>query len=114
MVQLFARAAFAVLAVILAAGPAASQDRRQNQPGAVRLLRALAVLVAVLLRSGGRAGRAAAAAMRRAAVFLCRAWAMAAVRARLSGILPAAAASPRPQHGFLDARSDAGTGSCHQ
>ena len=34
MVQLFARAAFAVLAVILAAGPAASQDRRQNQPGA--------------------------------------------------------------------------------
>src|SRR5947208_252351 len=33
MVQLFARAAFVVLAVILAAGPAASQDRRQNQPG---------------------------------------------------------------------------------
>ena len=34
MVQLFARAAFAVLAVILAVGTAASQDRRQNQPGA--------------------------------------------------------------------------------
>src|SRR5215472_14982781 len=74
----------------------------------IRLLRALALLVAVVLRSRRRARHAAAAAMRRAALFLRRARAVAAVRAGLPGILPAAPTAARPQYRFFHARSDAG------
>src|SRR5258707_1025582 len=59
-----------------------------KRAGAVRFLCAGAVLVAVLLRSRARtrARPGARSAMRRAAVFLCGAWAMAAIRARLPGL----------------------------
>src|SRR6516165_8090066 len=62
----------------------------------IRLLRAVALLVAVVLRSRRRARHAAAAAMRRAALFLRRARAVAAIREGLPGILPAAGAAAQP------------------
>ena len=84
----------AFLAARGGAGPPPERARR------VRFLRAVAVLVAVLLRGGRRARqrRALAGAMRRAAVLLRGARAVAAIRARLSRILPAAVAAARPQH----------------
>src|SRR5260370_29852330 len=71
----------------------------------IRLLRAVALLVAVVLRSRWRTRHAAAAAVRRAALFLRRARAVAAIRAGLPGILPAAAAAARPQHRLFHSRS---------
>src|SRR5262245_36732593 len=81
------------------------RDRaRSGQPpecaGPVRLLRALALLVAVLLRRKWRARHAAPTAMRVAALFLRGARAMAAISGRLPGILPAAGAAARPQYRF--------------
>src|SRR6516165_7311127 len=57
----------------------------------IRLLPAGALLVAVVLR-GRRRARYAAAAMRRTALFLRRARAVAAIREGFPGILPAAGA----------------------
>src|SRR5262249_25279383 len=57
---------------------------------AIRLLRVGALLVAVVLRGRRRARHTAAAAMRRAALFLRRARPVAAIRKRLPGILSAA------------------------
>src|ERR1700676_62819 len=76
----------------------------------VRFLRAVAVLVALILRAGvGARQRAAFAdAVRRAAIFLRGARPVAAIRTRLSGLLPAAIASARPQHRLLNAGPDAG------
>src|SRR5262245_60996841 len=74
----------------------------------IRLLRAGALLVAVVLRGRRRTRHAAAAAMRGTALFLRRARAVAAIRAGLPGILPAAGAAARPQHRLFHARSDAG------
>src|SRR5260370_23252357 len=73
----------------------------------IRLLCAVALLVAVVLRSRRRTRHAAAAAMRGAALFLRRARAVAAIREGLPGILPAAGAAARPQHRLFHARSDA-------
>src|SRR5258708_5351520 len=53
----------------------------------VRLLCALAVLVAVLLRSVRRARSRVARTMRSATLLLCGARLVAAIRARLSGVL---------------------------
>src|ERR1700740_3440913 len=61
--------------------------------GRVRLLRAVAIVVALLLRGVGGAGKQralAAGAMRRPTILLRGARAVAAIRARLSRILPAA------------------------
>src|SRR5436190_2001350 len=82
------------------AGPAAERARQ------VRFLCALAFVVPLILRTGGRAG--ARATVRRAAVLLRGARALAAIREGLSGILPEPGTAPRPQHRFLDARPDAG------
>src|SRR5438105_3175725 len=62
------------------AGPAPERARQ------VRFLRIVAVLVAVLLRAGGRTR--SATTVRRAAVLVRGAWALAAVREGLSGVLP--------------------------
>src|SRR5262245_21772579 len=61
----------------------------------IRLLHAGALVVAVVLRGRRRARHAAAAAVRRAALFLRRARAVAAIREGLPGILPAAGAAAR-------------------
>src|SRR5262252_10694904 len=66
-----------------------------KSPRAIRLLPAGALLVAVVLRGRRRARHAAAAAMRRTALFLRRARAVAAIREGLPGILPAAGAAAR-------------------
>src|SRR6516164_10775662 len=66
--------------------------------GTIRLLRAGALVVAVVLRGRRRARHAAAAAMRRAALFVRGARPVAAIREGLPGILPAAGAAARPQH----------------
>ncbi len=85
------------------AGPPAERAR----PG--RFLCAGAVLVAVVLRgrAGARARPGAQPAMLRAAVFLRGAWAMAAIRAGLPGILPTPGAAARPHHRRQHARPDA-------
>src|ERR1700682_4331177 len=85
------------------AGSSAERPRR------VRLLRAVAVIVALLLRGGirTRQRRARAGPMRRATVFLRGARVMAAIRARLSRLLPAAVAAARSQYHVVDAGSDA-------
>src|SRR5262245_2764636 len=74
----------------------------------VRLLCARPVLVAVVLRGGGRARNPTATAMRRAPLFVRGARAVAAIRKRLPRILSGAGAAARPQYRFLDARPDAG------
>src|SRR5260370_12113704 len=81
-----------------------------ERPGRVRFLRAVAVMVALLLRGGIRARqrRARAGAMRRAAVLLRGPRVMAAIRARLSRLLPAAVAAAGSQYHGVDAGSDAG------
>src|SRR5262249_62399810 len=79
-----------------------------KSPRPVRLLRAGALVVAVVLRSRRRARLAATAAMRRPALFVCRPRAVAAIREGLPGILPAAGAAARSQHRRFHARSDAG------
>src|ERR1043165_375538 len=81
------------------AGSAAERARQ------VRFLRAVALLVAVLLRAGGRAS--AAPAVRRAALLLRGARAVAAIREGFSRVLPEPGTAARPQHRLLDARSDA-------
>src|SRR5262249_16237358 len=73
----------------------------------IRLLPAGALLVAVVLRGRRRAWHAAAAAMRRTALLVRGARAVAAIREGFPGILPAAGAAARPQHRRLHARSDA-------
>ena len=72
-------------------GPAAERARR------VRFLRAVAVVVALVLRGGGgaRQQRPFADPVRRTAVRLRGPRAVAAIRARLSRILPAAVAAAR-------------------
>src|SRR4051794_26347373 len=80
--------------------PAAERARQ------VRLLCTRAVLVAVLLRAGGRAR--ATPAVRRAALFVRGAWAVATIRKGLSGILPEPGAAARSHHRLVDAGSDAG------
>src|SRR5689334_23001768 len=80
--------------LVASAHIAAAQDRRQNEPGQFDFY--------VLARS------AAAAAMRGAALLLCRARPVAAIRKRLPGILPATGAAARSQHRLFHARSDAG------
>src|SRR5437868_6763808 len=82
------------------AGPAPERARQ------VRFLRAVALLVAVLLRAGGRARPAAT--VRHAAVLVRGARAVAAIREGLSGVLPEPGAAARPQHRLGDARPDAG------
>jgi hypothetical protein len=85
--------------------------RRSAERGrAVRLLRFIPVVVAILLRSGRRAGQRPRtnAAMRSAAVFLCRPRAVAAIRERISRILPSPGAAIVPRHRFFHARSNAG------
>ncbi len=91
------------------------QRRHRNGTGSapertrpIRLLCAGVVLVAVVLRGGRRAWNTPAAAMRGAALLVRGAWAVAAIRERLSGVLPAAGAAAQPQHRLLHARSDAG------
>src|ERR1700731_1294492 len=80
-----------------------------ERPRRVRFLRAVAVMVALLLRGGirTRQRRTRAGPMRRAAVFLRGARVMAAIRARLSRLLPAAVAAARSQYHGVDAGSDA-------
>src|SRR5450631_4186332 len=76
------------------AGPAPEHARR------VRLLRIVAVMVALVLRAirGARQWRALATEpMRRPAVLVRGSRVVAAIRARLSGILPTALAPSRPQ-----------------
>src|SRR5437660_2702002 len=92
--------AFARIGQRRRAGPAAERARQ------VRFLCPVAVLVAVLLRAGGRARPAAA--VRRATVLVRRARLMAPVREGLSGVLPKSGAAARSQHRFLHARPDAG------
>src|SRR5262245_55734882 len=75
---------------------------------AIRLLRAGALVVAVVLRGRRRARHAAAAAMRRPALFVRGARPVAAIREGFPGILPAAVAAAQPQHRLIHARSDAG------
>ena len=88
--------------------PAAGAGSAAESARTVRFLRSVAVLVAIVLRGCRRARHPAATAMRRAALFVRRAWAVAAIRARISGILPGAGAAARPQHRLLHAGSDAG------
>src|SRR6202035_5413080 len=78
----------------LGAGPPAECARR------VRFLRAVAVVVAFLLRGGLRARQRGAFAgpVRRAAVFLRGARAVSTIRAWLSRLLPNALAAARSQH----------------
>src|SRR5262249_41888601 len=95
--------------------PRSGARGRRLRPGsapeparAIRLLCAGAVVVALVLRGGRRARHAAPAAVRRTPVLVRGAWAVAAIRARLPGVLPAAAAAARRPHHVVDARSDAG------
>src|SRR5207245_4889993 len=75
----------------------------------IRLLYLGAVVVAVLLRGGSRARprSISGAAVRRPALSVRGAWAVAAVRERLSGKLPSPPAAARSQHRARDARPDA-------
>ncbi len=93
--------------------PASAQDHRQNAPGEFDfyvLSLSWSPSFCEAARERGRQRPLAADAVRRPAVLLRRAWPVAAIRARLSGLLPAAVAAARPQHHDLDARSDAGAG----
>ena len=75
--------------------PTAERARR------IRFLCAFAVMVAVVLRGRGGARQyqpVAAGPVRRAAVLLCGARPLAAIRARLSRILPASGAAARSPH----------------
>src|SRR5215472_17619381 len=74
----------------------------------VRLLRAFALLVAIVLRSLRRTRHTTAAAMRRAGLLVRGARALASIREGIPGVLPAAGAATRPQYHLFDARSDAG------
>src|SRR5207247_5002518 len=73
----------------------------------VRLLCAVAVVVAFVLRVGRGTRNAAATAMCRASLFVRGARAVAAIREGFSRVLPAAGAAARPQYRFLHARADA-------
>jgi hypothetical protein len=90
---------FAFAAVLLLAGPAAAQDPRQNQPGKFDFY---------MLSLSGTASFCAAAGMRAARLPVRGPWPVAAIRERISGILPAAGTAARLWGDLLDARLDAG------
>ena len=94
-----------LLGLWLVAG-AAAQDPRQNEPGKFDFyVLALSWSPSFCEQAGERAP---APAVRRAALFVRGARAVAAIREGLPGVLPEPGAAPQPQHRLLDARPDAG------
>src|SRR3979409_1788181 len=90
---------------------ASAQDRRQNAPGefdfyVLSLSWSPSFCEAASERGSG--GAPARGPGRGTAFFVRGSRAVAAIRARLSQLLPAAFAAARPQHHDVDARSDAG------
>ena len=77
----------------------------------IRLLCAVAVVVAVVLRRGPGQRPLRRRGMRRAALFVRRARAVAAIRKGIPGILRATVAAALPRHHGIHARSDAGAAS---
>ena len=90
------------------AGIASAQDRRQNQPGQFDFYVLALSWSPSFCEAAGERGRRRSSNAAARPYLLRRARAVAAIRKRLSGILPGAGAAARPQHHHLDARPDAG------
>ena len=106
MVRLPVVAALAASLLVAGASAVCSQEARQNEAGQFRLLRTFAFVVAVVLRRVRRAAqrRDPVAAMRRAAIFIRRARAVAAIVKGFPEYCQVP--SPRLYHGIVSSMLD--------